>query len=99
MKIEKIRSLLKQGRYYFYKHALTEAKKDGIEPEDIEFAILHGEIIEKYPERNRCLIFCYLYNRIPIHVICDYSNRTIILIVTVYIPNENKWINFKIRRK
>ncbi len=47
MEIEKLQQLVKQRNYYFYKHALIEAKKDGIDPKDIEFAILHGEIIEE----------------------------------------------------
>jgi YgiT-type zinc finger domain-containing protein len=45
-----------ENRYYFYAPALTEAKKDGITPEDAVFAILAGEVIEEYsrsPESSR----------------------------------------------
>jgi hypothetical protein len=39
-------------QYFFYTHALTEAKKDGVAPEDVVHAILTGEVIEEYPDRQ-----------------------------------------------
>lgn len=56
MDIETIRGLVREGNYYFYAHALTEAKKDGVTPEDAVQVVLSGEIIEEYPERARVLI-------------------------------------------
>jgi len=50
--IETIRRLVREGNYYFYAHALTEAKKDGVTPEDAVHVILIGRIIEEYAERN-----------------------------------------------
>ena len=57
MKLDKMRRLILEGKYFFYTHALTEAKKDGIEPEDVVHVILTGEVIEEYPDRQRVLIF------------------------------------------
>lgn len=54
---ESIGSFLKHEKYQYYSHAITEAKKDGIEPEDIIHVLLTGKIIESYPERDRVLVY------------------------------------------
>ncbi len=99
MDIETIRRLVREGSYYFYTHALTEAKKDGVAPEDVVYVILSGEIIEEYPERNRVLVYGAMENRIPLHVVCDCSNRDVLLIPTIYIPNRRRWIAFRRRKR
>lgn len=40
--IEKIRNFIQNEKYEFYTHAITEGKKDGIEPEDI-ICVAYGE--------------------------------------------------------
>jgi hypothetical protein len=97
--LDKIRELVLGGKYFFYTHALTEAKKDGIAPEDAVRAILTGEVIEEYPDRQRVLVYAMLPGEIPLHVICDYSQVDVLLIVTVYIPDDRLWVGFKRRRK
>ncbi|CAG0992349.1 hypothetical protein ANRL3_02864 [Anaerolineae bacterium] len=98
MDIETIRRLVREGNYYFYAHALTEAKKDGVTPEDAVQIILTGEIIEEYLERHRVLVHGTMTNKIPLHVVCDYSNDELVLIPTVYIPSRRRWA-FSQRRK
>ena len=93
-----IRELVLEGRYYFYVRALTEAKRDGIAPEDIVFAILSGEVIKKYADLYRSLIYAMLPNKMPVHVVCDHSQRNMLLIVTAYIPDDRHWIVSKVRR-
>jgi len=94
-----IRRLVLDGKYYFYTHALTEAKKDGITPEDIIYTILTGEVIEEYPERQRVLVFAMLPHQIPLHVVCDCSQADVLLIPTVYIPDNRLWVGFRVRSK
>lgn len=96
--IEQVRQMVREEKYIFYKHALTEAKKDGIKPGDVVYTILTGEIIEEYPERNRFLVYGAIFNNIPLHIVCDVSVPGIIFIVTVYIPDSSEWINFQIRK-
>ena len=98
MNIDRFRRLVLDGKYFFYAHALTEAKKDGITPEDAVHAILTGEVIEEYLDRQRVLIFATISQNIPLHVVCDHSQENVLLIVTVYIPDNRLWIGFKIRR-
>ena len=57
MDLDGIRRLILEGKYFFYTHALTEAKKDGVTPEDAVHAILTGEVIEEYVDRQRALVF------------------------------------------
>jgi hypothetical protein len=97
--LDKVRRLVLEGKYFFYTHALTEAKKDGIAPEDAVHAILTGEVIEEYPDRQRVLVFAVLPDNVPLHVVCDYSQTNVLLIVTVYIPDERQWIGFRVRKK
>ncbi len=98
MDIETLRRLVREGKYFFYVHALTEAKKDGVAPEDAVQIVLNGSIIEQYPERKRVLVFGMMTSDIPLHVVCDYSNDDLILIPTVYIPSRRRWVASR-RRK
>jgi len=96
--IEEARQIVREGKHIFYKHVLTEAKKDGIRPDDVVYIILTGKIIEEYPERNRFLIYGTIFNNISLHVVCDVSVPGILFIVTIYIPDSSKWISSQIRK-
>lgn len=98
--IEKIRNFIQNERYEYYTHSITEAKKDGVEPEDIIYVLLTGKIIEKYPGRQRVLVCGKMLNGLPLHVVCNYSDSDMIYIVTVYIPSDAEWIsNYQQRKK
>jgi hypothetical protein len=97
--IDKIRKLLKDEKYAYYTHAITEAKKDGVEPEDIAYVLLTGSIIEQYPERQRVLVYGKMLNSVPLHVVCNYSDSDMLYIVTVYIPSGEGWESTYRRRK
>ena len=97
--IEEIRDFVQNEKYEFYSHAITEAKKDGVEPEDIIYVLLTGKIIERYHRRRRVLVYGTMLNGLPLHVVCDYSDEDIMYIPTVYIPSEREWTNNYQRRK
>jgi len=96
--IEQVRSLVRDGHYFFYAHALTEAKKDGVTPEDAVHVILTGQVIAEYPERRRLLVAGEMLNRLPLHVVCDTSVGDLIIIPTVYIPDDRLWAGRRKRR-
>jgi hypothetical protein len=96
--LEQLQNLVKEGQYFFYTHALTEAKKDGVEPEDVVTAILTGKVIEEYDDRGRLLIYGMMTNQIPLHVVCDCSNEDTVIIITTYIPDRQKWVRSRIRK-
>jgi len=98
--IETIRSFIRREEYEYYSHAITESKKEGVEPEDVVYVLLSGKIIERYPERSRVLVYGRMLNNLPLHVVCDYSDEELIYIPTVYIPNKKEWThNFQRRKK
>ena len=79
-------------------HALREAHKEGLWGKDIIHAILNGEVVEHYKDRERVLIVGPMIDfDIPIHVICDYADKKEIVAVTVYIPNRPKWLTAQTR--
>ena len=91
--------LLAQREYLrVSEHALREAHKEGLRGKDILYAIFNGEVIEHYPERARVLIAGPVVEfPLPIHVVCDYTDVTEIVAVTVYIPNRPRWLNDQVR--
>ena len=97
--IDKIKDFIRTECYRFYTHAITEAKKDGVEPEDIVYALLKGKIIERYPERQRALVYGKMLNELPVHVVCNYSDPELLYVVTVYIPSDEEWGGNYQRRK
>lgn len=103
MDIEEIREKIRLRQYSISDHAIIEARKDGISPktvEKLEYVVLHGKVIEIYPERKRYLIYKNLPEKnIPLHVVIDYSFYQEPAIVTAYIPDSKEWINFQIRKR
>ncbi|TAL25887.1 MAG: DUF4258 domain-containing protein [Nitrospirae bacterium] len=98
--IEKIRNFIQNEKYEYYTHAITEAKKDGVEPEDIVYVLLTGKIIEKYPDRQRVLVCGKTLSGLPLHVVCNHSDSDMIYIVTVYIPSDEEWTgNYQQRKR
>lgn len=91
MTIEQIRNFIKNEKYEYYVHAITEAKKDGVVPEDIIYVVLTGKIIERYPDRQRVLVYGKMTNELPLHVVCNYSDPDVLYIVTVYVPSGEEW--------
>lgn len=96
--IHLVREYIGTDGYEFYRHALTEAKKDGVEPEDIVSVLLTGKIIEEYSARNRVLVYGIMQGDCPLHVVCDLSDKQVMYIPTVYIPSEKEWIKYQIRK-
>lgn len=99
MDIDRIASLIEKESYYFYTHCLIEAKKDDVAPEDITYCLLKGRIIEKYRERKRVLVYGVIPNGIPLHVVCDLSQKDVLAVVTCYIPDEKEWIKHQKRKR
>jgi hypothetical protein len=70
--MEVIREKTRRREILIVSHAIIEARKDGITPQNIREVLQSGKIIEDYPDRGRCLIYGTIANRIPVHVLCEY---------------------------
>jgi len=96
--LAKIKKLIDDGCYRVKIHAVKHMVEEGFSEKDV-IASITGEskIIEIYDEDKRCLILGhFLWNdkiKSPIHMVCDYSSRKLIDIVTAYIPQRPWWIS------
>ncbi len=75
-------------------HAYSRMKTRNISIAMVENAILDDDIIEKYPDDfplPSVLLLGY-DNKVPLHIVCAPSDKGLI-IISVYIPNENIWKN------
>lgn len=99
MDITLIRSKIQKEEYELTLHAIKRKTERKILTEDIEQAILNGEIIEEYSEDRpfpSCLIAGITDKNRPIHIVCAIAE--LVKIITVYVPGEHEWIEYK-RRK
>lgn len=71
--------------------------------DDIFFSVNNGEIIEEYPNDKpypSYLIYGRVEDGNPIHSVWAYSSESrIAILITVYRPDPNSWINWKERMK
>lgn len=100
--IDAIRYKVSQNQYEFSKHAVDSMILRQINVAEVYEAVANCELIEDYPQdkyRPSCLIlgFTNLGDR-PLHIQCSYPSRPLIKIVTVYEPDPEEWINFKVRK-
>ena len=84
-------------------HADEELANDEILDKDLFHSVLHGEIIEDYTDDKpfpSCLVYGKDQKERHIHSVWAYSARyDIAIVITGYIPDPNRWIENRIRRK
>jgi hypothetical protein len=101
--IEDIIGSIKTRRIRITDHADEEAYNDTLSLEEIYSSVLTGEIIEQYPDDKpypSCLIYGKNIKDEPIHSVWAYNIETkATVLITVYRPDPEKWIDWKIRRK
>ena len=89
-------------RIIYQRHAVERMAQRGIREEDVEYVLLTGESIEVYAHDTPYpseLLLGWRANR-PLHIVVatDTVNQRKI-VITVYVPDSNKWeADFK-RRK
>lgn len=99
--IDQIREKITRNQSEFSKHATDQSIIRHISVQELREAVANGEIIEDYPEDKygpSCLILGFSRSGRPLHVQCSYPSRPLIKIITLYEPDPDLWIDFKIRR-
>ncbi len=102
--IEQIRTCISSKKYRLTLHAEIEREADKIFISEIEdaFSSENCSIIEDYPEDKRghsCLVLGFTKEgHKPIHMVCAI-HEDISVIITVYRPDPDLWIDWKIRRE
>ena len=94
-----IKKLFQKEAFIISNHARVRMFQRNISTEDIRQVVLHGEIIEDYPEDEPCpsALFLGFTRGRPCHTVvaqCEDHAR----VVTVYIPEKDKWIDYRIRK-
>ncbi|MBW4634371.1 MAG: DUF4258 domain-containing protein [Iphinoe sp. HA4291-MV1] len=84
-------------------HSLNEAAADSLGIAEIYFSVEQGgEIIEDYTDAYplpACLILGWNSIGEPIHSVWAYNQVTQTAnLITVYRPDSNRWINWRIRK-
>jgi len=100
--INEIRKAFEENRYEYSLHAVDQSIIRYITRKEIHETIDEGEIIEDYPADKygpSCLICGTTKSGRWLHIHCSYASRYKIKIITLYEPNPNEWIEYKIRRK
>ncbi len=101
--IEEIIESIKAKRIRITDHADEEAYNDTLSLEEIYSSVLTGEVIEQYPDDKpypSCLIYGKNIKNEPIHSVWAYNIETkASVLITVYRPDPDRWIDWKIRRK
>ena len=99
--LEEIRDGVSQQGFFTTHHARLRMIQRQIEPREIHDAISGplAEIIEDYPVGLRgpsCLVLGFTSEQRPLHLQFTYPPN--LALVTVYEPDPEKWIDFRVRR-
>jgi len=101
--IELLRDLFARGRFTISSHGIPHRLKEGFSVWDIAEAVKAGRIIERYPERQRCLVWGTVRvedgSVLDLHVVCHISNGEWVNVVTAYIPDPSEWESPPLRRR
>lgn len=102
--LEAIRDHFIRERIYYSRHAKSEMQIEEfgeILDREVAEAVASGRIIEDYPDDKpypSCLIFGRTDAGRPIHVVCAYGGEEDhTVIVTVYHPHPQRWIEYERR--
>ena len=99
--IDVIREKIEAGQFEFSKHAVDQSIIRRISVKETQELFSNAEVIEDYPEDKygpSCLILGKTREGRPLHIQCSYPSRPLIKIITLYEPDPDLWIDFKIRR-
>jgi hypothetical protein len=99
--IDEIREKIEAGQFEFSKHAVDQSIIRRISVKEIQELFDDAEVIEDYPEDKygpSCLILGKTSDGRLLHIQCSYPSRPLVKIITLYEPDPDLWIDFKIRR-
>ena len=103
MEIRAIRQAIQANRVRITDHADDEAQADRLTIEEIRRSVFHGEIIEDYPGDRpypSCLIHGETFGGEPVHTVWAYNEQSQwAVLITVYRPDPNRWVNWRRRKR
>ena len=101
MTIADIPSAIQSCRIRITDHADEEAQNDRLSYDEIFSSVLSGAIIKDYRDDKpypSCLMAENTFNGKPVHSVWAYNKETTwAVLVTAYLPDPVRWINWKKR--
>jgi len=102
MDIEDILTAIRYGRVRITDHADVEALADHLSFDEILHSVVHGEIVEDYPDDGpypSCLIYGDTPTGEPVHSVWAYNQETeSAVLITTYRPDPSRWVMWRTRR-
>jgi hypothetical protein len=98
--IDEIRDRIEAEQFELSKHAVDRSIIPRISVQESREIFGDAELIEDYPEDKygpSCLILGKTREGRPLHIQCSYPSWPLIKIITIYEPDPDLWIDFKIR--
>ena len=92
-RIENIKQMVKNEKIRWTNHVLVRLFQRNISQEDIENALLNGEIIEEYENDYpypSCLVYGINLNNEILHIVCGLNEKEL-WVITAYYPDNIKW--------
>jgi hypothetical protein len=104
--LQQIQECFKSNSVFYSRHAKTEMVEEEfgrIFEHEVFEAVCDGEVIEDYPYDRpypSVLILGRTRASRPLHMVCAYNEEeNLAIVVTVYHPNPDLWIEYRVRRK
>lgn len=97
--IEWIAELIRNDAVLISHHARVRMFERNISTDDLLDVLTSGEVIEEYPDDEPCpsaLILGFINHAVYHVVIAICTNH--LRIITVYIPEDGKWTDYRIRK-
>ncbi|MBF0104712.1 MAG: DUF4258 domain-containing protein [Deltaproteobacteria bacterium] len=99
MDIERLRKLVRSGKYQITLHAQKRMDQRAITLSELKEAICQGEVVELYPDDTpfpSCLMVGRVRGGFPLYAVCALSD--LVHVVTVHWMDPAKWFDPKTRR-
>ncbi len=98
--LEEIRKLLNDEKFIISDHARVRMFQRNVTTEEINEIIVNGEIIENYPDNFPCpsVLILGLKKGKSLHIVAAQCENHV-RIITVYEPDEEKWVEFRKRKE
>ncbi len=96
-----IRQDLTEGNYDFSRHAFRRAVERNISETEIREAGARAEEIESYPDDKYSpsgLLLGFTRSGRALHFQVSYSDGNLTKIITIYEPDPDEWVEFRVRR-
>jgi hypothetical protein len=104
--LEYIKEYFQKSSIFYSRHALDEMRSETfgrIFDFEVSESIMNGEIIMSYPEDKpypSILLYGKTNKGRPLHIVCSCNKEEkTAIVITVYQPDPERWIDYKRRKK